>query len=189
LAAQPVGDHTDYRQTKSLELTDLVVECLDDGCPCPGRLLNPRVIVLGVSANKGRQAGLVVLTIEPLGVPALERGFQRKGQETPVGLSLNADSAHHLVVGGAQLVLQEKVVLEEGEVRKDGEVSVTEMDKNGDLKKGDVIQMDELNLEVVEEAAEEIAGREPKCPLEKAFETTISFVLEVGISSLLVGRH
>jgi hypothetical protein len=87
------------------------------------------------------------------------------------------------------LVLQEKVVLEEGEVRKDDEVSVTEMDKNGDLKKGDVIQMDELNLEVVEEAAEEIAGREPKSPLEKAFKTTISFVLEVGISSSLVGRH
>jgi hypothetical protein len=37
----------------------------------------------------------VVLVVEPLGMPALERSLKREGKEILVCLGLNADSADH----------------------------------------------------------------------------------------------
>jgi hypothetical protein len=84
----------------------------------------------------------MVLAIEPLSVPALVGGLQRKGEQILVGPGLKTDSAHHLAVGGAQLVLKEEIVFEKGEVGKDNEVSLVEMDKDSNLKNGIGIQMD-----------------------------------------------
>jgi hypothetical protein len=53
---------------------------------------------------------------------------------------------------------------EECEVRKDYKVSLTEMHENSDLKNGIKIQMDEFDLEMMEEAAKEVAAREPESP-------------------------
>jgi hypothetical protein len=103
-AGQPVGNHADSHQTESLELADSISTGLDDGGLSLSRLLDPRAVVLGESANEGWQAGLVVLVVESLSVPALERGLQRKGEEISVSTGLNTDSAHHMAVGGAQLV-------------------------------------------------------------------------------------
>ena len=68
--------------------------------------------------------------------------FKGRSEKIPVGPGLKTDSAHHLAVGGDRLVLQEKIVLEEGEVEKDSEVSLVEMDKASNMKNGVGIQMD-----------------------------------------------
>jgi hypothetical protein len=63
------------------------------------------------------------------------------------------------------------------------------MDKNGDLKNRVRIQMDKLNLIVVKKSAEEITSRESKPALEERENTTILFVLGVGMSFPVAGRH
>jgi hypothetical protein len=142
LEGQPVGGHTDSHQTKPLEFADSVGEGLDDGVLDFRWLFNPQAVILRESVDEGWQAWLVVLIIEPLSVLALEGGLQRKGQEIPVGPGLKTDSAHHLVVGGVRLVLQDEIVFEKGEVGKNSEVSLAEMDNDSNLQNGIGIQMD-----------------------------------------------
>jgi hypothetical protein len=55
------------------------------------------------------------------------------------------------------LILQEEVVFEERELRRNPEENLTKMDENGDLNNRVMIKMNNLNLVVVQESAEEIA--------------------------------
>jgi hypothetical protein len=50
------------------------------------------------------------------------------------------------------------------------------VDKDGDLKNGLRFEMDKLNMVVMKEVVEEIAGREFKSSLKKVINTTISLV-------------
>jgi hypothetical protein len=88
----------------------------------------------------------MVLTVEPFNMPAFEGGLQGKDEEIPMRSGLNANSAHHLAFGSAPLVFQEEIMLEKSKILKDGEISFTEMDKDGDLKNGVRVQVDKLNL-------------------------------------------
>jgi hypothetical protein len=63
------------------------------------------------------------------------------------------------------------------------------MDKNGDMKNRVRIQMDKLNLIVVKKSAEEITSRSPNPRWKKEKNTTILFVLGVGMSFPVAGRH
>jgi hypothetical protein len=63
------------------------------------------------------------------------------------------------------------------------------MDKDSDLKNGIMIEMEKFNFVVVKESAEEIAGREAKSALKEEENTTILFILGVGMSSPMAGRH
>ena len=76
----------------------------------------------------------MVGTIEPLGVPTLQRGFEERGEKLTVRPSLQADSPDDLGVGCTRLELEKEVVFEEIEVRMDSKKGFTEMDKDGDLK-------------------------------------------------------
>jgi hypothetical protein len=96
-----------------------------------------------------------------------EGGFQRKDKEIPMGLSLNANSSHHLAFSGTGLVLQEEIVFKEGKVWENDEVNLIEMDGDCDLENGVQIQVDKLNLEMIEQAVKEIAGRESESALEE----------------------
>jgi hypothetical protein len=58
-------------------------------------------------------------------------------------------------------------VLEEGEVREDSKVALTEVDKDNNLEDGIGIEMDKLNLIVMKEDTEKITGKEAKSSLEK----------------------
>jgi hypothetical protein len=115
----------------------------------------------------------MVLVVEPLHMPALEGGLQREGKEILVHPGLNADSANHLAIGSTQLIFQKEVIFEKGKIRKVGETSLAEVDKDDDLENGDGIQMGEFNFEVVKESMEEITswetqilvGRSPWIPL------------------------
>jgi hypothetical protein len=73
---------------------------------------------------------------------AIPRGnFARGDQENQheggsIGLRL-----YNFSVGCARLVLQEELVFEQGEVWRNPKISLTEMDKNGNLKNTDRVQM------------------------------------------------
>jgi hypothetical protein len=83
--------------------------------------------------------------------------------------SLDAHPANDMAFGGARFVFQEEITLEEGEVWEDDEVSLVEMDKDGDLENGDQIQLDKLNLEMIEQAVIEITCGKPESVLEEGF--------------------
>jgi hypothetical protein len=74
-----------------------------------------------------------------------------------------------LAVGSTWLILQKEVVLEESEIGVDGEVSLAEVDEDGDLENRIRIKMDKFNLDVVMESTEEIASWQPESLLKKGF--------------------
>jgi hypothetical protein len=76
----------------------------------------------------------MIFTIKPLLVPSLEGGFQGEVEKVTLWVRLNADTTDHLPLSGAWLILQEEVMLEEGEVGVDGEISFTQMNENDDLE-------------------------------------------------------
>jgi hypothetical protein len=86
-----------------------------------------------------------------------------------VGLGLDANPTNYMVFGGARLIFLESIVFEECEVGEDGEISLTKMDRDCDLKDRVQVQMDKLDLEMVEQAVKQITGREPKPSLEEGF--------------------
>jgi hypothetical protein len=83
-------------------------------------------------------------------------------------MSLYTDFTDYLVVGNTQLILQKEIIFEEHEIKRDCEVSLTEMDEISDLNNGIGIQMDEFDFEMVEETAEEVTAWEIKSPLEES---------------------
>jgi hypothetical protein len=54
----------------------------------------------------------MVLAIEPLLAPTLEGCFQGKVEEISVRAVLNADTSHHLALGGARLVFYKEILFE-----------------------------------------------------------------------------
>jgi hypothetical protein len=58
-----------------------------------------------------------------------------------VRASLKTHAPNDLSVGGARLILQEEVIFEEREIRRNPEKSFTKMDENGDLKNRVGIEM------------------------------------------------
>jgi hypothetical protein len=72
---QPMGVHVDSRQAFLLQEIDLVSQGSDLGELEWSRFFAPSSLELGESAYKWREAGLMVLTMEPCPVPSLKRGF------------------------------------------------------------------------------------------------------------------
>jgi hypothetical protein len=63
---------------------------------------------------------------------------------------LDANPTNYLAFGGARLIAHNEIVLEECKVWENGEVRLTEMDEDCDLKNGIQVQMDKHNLEMIE---------------------------------------
>jgi hypothetical protein len=112
----------------------------------------------------------MILAIELLLLPTLERRFQGKVEEIVVQMSLDTNTAYHLPFGHAGLVLQEEIVLKQREVREDSEICFTQVNKNGDLKVGFWIQMNQFDFIVMEEVVNKFAGWETKPALEEGSE-------------------
>jgi hypothetical protein len=73
-------------------------------------------------------------------------------------------------VGGTRLILQEEVIFEKGEVRRNSEENLAKMDENNNLKNGVRVKVDNLNLIVIKESTEEIADQETEPALEEGGE-------------------
>jgi hypothetical protein len=84
----------------------------------------------------------MVFTIKPLFVPSLEGRFQGEFEEAAAWASLDADTTNNFLISGTQLILQEEVMLEQGEVGIDSEISIAQMNKDGDLEKVIRVEMD-----------------------------------------------
>jgi hypothetical protein len=69
------------------------------------QLFAPSSLELEELAYERREAGLVVLVIEPCPVLSLKRGFQGKVKKAGVRVSLKTYAPNNLSVGGTQLIL------------------------------------------------------------------------------------
>jgi hypothetical protein len=76
------------------------------------RLFTPGPLKFRESAYERGEAGFVVLTVEPCPVPSPKDGLHWEVKEADVRVGLEAHTPDNLVVSGARLILQEKVVLE-----------------------------------------------------------------------------
>jgi hypothetical protein len=99
-----------------------------------GRLFTPSSIELRKLAYEGREAGFMVLTVEPCSVPSSERIFQGEIKKTSTRAGLKAYASYNFSICCARLVFQEEVVFEQGEVWRNPKISLTKMDKDDDLK-------------------------------------------------------
>jgi hypothetical protein len=93
-------------------------------------------------ANEQREARFMVLAIERGLMPSLKRSLQGKAEEVMMQARLDADTTDDLPLGSTRLIFQKKVVLEEEEVGVDGEIALTKMDEDINLKNGVWIEMD-----------------------------------------------
>jgi hypothetical protein len=112
-------------------------------------LSTPSLLVLGESSHEGGEARFMVLIVEPCSVPSPERILQGKVEKTSTRLSLYAYTTYDFPICGARLVFQEKIIFEQGKVWENPKISFTDVDKNGDLKDGVRIEMDQFDLIVV----------------------------------------
>jgi hypothetical protein len=134
------------------------------------RLFAPSVVELGESAHEGREAGFMILTIEPCPVPSSKRSFQGENEEASTGTGLETYAPNNLPVGSTRLVLQEEIVFEKRKVRRNPKEDLAEMDENDDSKNGVRVKINQLNLIVVQESVKEIANRDTKPALEEGGE-------------------
>jgi hypothetical protein len=135
-AGQPVGGYIDSGQTVLFQGNNLVSQGSDmrkferSGffAPCPLKFRE--------SAYKGRVAWFMVVIAEQRPMPSPKRGLHGKLKKADVRAGLETHTPNNLLVSGTQLIFQEKIVLEQREVRRDFKESLAEMDKNYDLKDG-----------------------------------------------------
>jgi hypothetical protein len=121
---------------------------------------------LGESAYKEREARFMVLAIEPSPMPSSERNLQRNIEKTSTRAGLKTYTPNNLSVSGAQLVFQEKIVLEQGKIGGNSKKCFTEMDEDGDLKIVIGIEMDQFDFIVIKESVKDIAGQKAKFVLK-----------------------
>ena len=108
--------------------------------------------------------------VKPLGVPALQRGFEERREELAVRPSLQADSSKDLGVVCARLEFEKIVVFKKIEIGRNGKESFAEMDKDGDLQNGVGMKIYQLNVVILQQLTEERTTRETEPPLEIGFE-------------------
>jgi hypothetical protein len=94
------------------------------------------------SAYERREAGFMVLAVEPCHVPSLKGSFHRKVKEASVRVGLETHSSDNLAVSDAQLVFQEKVILEQRKIRRNTKKCLTKMDEDGNLENGIRVEAD-----------------------------------------------
>jgi hypothetical protein len=64
------------------------------------------------SANRWREARLVVLAVELGSMPSSKRNFQWKIKDAGARVGLEAYASNNLLIGGTWLVFQEKITFE-----------------------------------------------------------------------------
>jgi hypothetical protein len=161
-----VGGHVNSSQVTLLQEINLVGQSDDMAEFKGGRLFTPRHLKFREMTYERREAGFVVLAVEPHLVPSLKGNLHRKVKEAGARADLETHAPDNLAVSGTRLAFQEKVILEQWKIRWNAKKCFTEMDEFGDLKNGVGVKMDQFNLVVIKEYAEEIAGWEAESALK-----------------------
>jgi hypothetical protein len=107
-----MGGHTDYSQVTLFQEINLVGQGRNIGEFKRSRFFTPRPLKFRESANKRREAGFMVLIVEPCPVPSLKGSLHRKVKEASTRAGLETHTPDNLVVSGTRVVFQEKVILE-----------------------------------------------------------------------------
>jgi hypothetical protein len=76
------------------------------------RFFTPRPLKFKESAYKRREAGFVILVVEPRPVPSPKRSLHRKVKQADARAGLKTHTPNNLAFSGTRLVFQEKVILE-----------------------------------------------------------------------------
>jgi hypothetical protein len=84
----------------------------------------------------------MVLVGEPGPVPSLKRSLHQKVEEAGVRAGLETHTPDNLAVSGTRVVFQEKVILEQREIRWNAKNFFTEMDEGSDWKNRIRVEMD-----------------------------------------------
>jgi hypothetical protein len=82
-----------------------------------GKFFTPSPLELRESGNKGKQARFVVLTVEPYSMSSPKRSLHGKVKETGARVGLMTHGSNELLISGARLIFQEKIVPEQGKDR------------------------------------------------------------------------
>jgi hypothetical protein len=75
-----------------------------------GRLFTPGPLELGESAYKRREAGFMVLIVEPCSMPSTEGRLHGEFKEASERVGLKTHAPNNLAVSGAQLIFQEEII-------------------------------------------------------------------------------
>jgi hypothetical protein len=155
-----VGGHADSSQATLFQEINLVGQGRDMGEFKRSRFFTPRPLKFCESAYKRREAGFMVLAVEPCPVPSSKGRLHWMVNEASTRAGLETHALDNLSVSGTRLVFQEKVILEQRKIRRNAKKCFIEMDEDGDLKNGIGIEMVQFDLVVIKESTEEITSWE-----------------------------
>jgi hypothetical protein len=93
-----------------------------------GRFFTPRPLKFRELAYKRREAGFMVLAVEPCVKPSLKGSLHQKVMEVGTRAGWETHTPDNLAVSGTHLVFQEKVILEQRKIRQNAKKCFTEME-------------------------------------------------------------
>jgi hypothetical protein len=137
-----MGGHADSSQVTLFHEVNLVGWGCDVGEFKRSSLFTPWPLKFRESACKRREARFVVLIVEPCPMPSPKGSLHWEVKEASVRAGLEAHTPDNLAVSSAWLIFQEKVILEQREIRWNAKKCFTKMDEDGDLKNGIRVEMD-----------------------------------------------
>jgi hypothetical protein len=116
---RPMGGYVDSGQTALFQVISFVSQSSNmrefERCG----FFSPSPLKFKESAYKGWEAWFVVLTVEPRLVPSPKRGLHGKFKETNARAGLKTHTPNNLLVSGTWLIFEEKIILEQREIRRD----------------------------------------------------------------------
>jgi hypothetical protein len=114
-----MGDYVDFGKTTLFQGINVVSQGSDmrefERCG----FFTPSPLKFRESAYKGREVWFMVLTVEPCSVPSPKRGIHGKFKKADVRTGLMTHTPNDLSVSGTWLISQEKIIIEQREVRRD----------------------------------------------------------------------
>jgi hypothetical protein len=131
-----MGGHVDSGQAVLFQEIDFVGQGHDVREFKRSRFFTPRPLELRELVYKGGEgeARFMVFSVEPCPMPSLKRSLHRKIMEVGAWVDLKTHTLNNLTISGAQLIFQEKVILEQRKIRRDSKNGFTKMDEVGNLK-------------------------------------------------------
>jgi hypothetical protein len=114
----PVGGHADSSQATLFQEINLVGQGRDMGEFKRSRFFTPCPLKFRKSAYKRREAGFVVLAVEPHPMSSPKGSLHWKVKKASAMAGLETHALDNLAVRGTRLVFQEKVVLEQRKIQR-----------------------------------------------------------------------
>jgi hypothetical protein len=139
---QPMGGHADSSQATFFQEINLIGQGHDMGEFKRSRFFTARPLKFRDFVYKKREAGFVVLAVQPRPMPSPKGSLHWKVKEAGTRVGLETHALDKLAACGTRLVFQEKVILEQRKIKRNAKKCFVEMDEDGNLKNGVGIEID-----------------------------------------------